>query len=380
MSQYDFSHEVVQQLQAWGTEAIYFVGIDVGGTNTRVAVSKADSLALIQLVKFQANKIPTLIEGLKAVGNQLIQILHRRPQAAVLAVAGPVTDNGTKVTVTNYEGSEAERTLTTSHISPDIFPPKASRFINDLESTCYGINSLNQQGRLCDFFQPLWENEATKQQADKFALLPFHYVVLAMGTGLGTALLQQAPSTVSKHTVLPLEAGHALVNELGSTSNESKEDRDVIAFISQKLYGSKTTIEFEDICSGRGLVNVYEWTVKDTPDAAKGLKAQDVVARATASPPDANALKAMGIHYKFLMRVAQTLCVITQAKGVLLAGDNQVNNLSFVSSYSDHLKQEFLNHVKVAWLNPVSIYTQKASFSFNLAGAVNAAQTFNFRQ
>jgi hypothetical protein len=49
-----------------------------------------------------------------------------------------------------------------------------------------------------------------------------------------------------------------------------------------------------------------------------------VVARATASPPDANALKAMGIHYKFLMRVAQTLCVITQAKGVLLAGDNQV--------------------------------------------------------
>jgi glucokinase len=40
-------------------------------------------------------------------------------------------------------------------------------------------------------------------------------------------------------------------------------------------YGSKTTIEFEDICSGRGLVNVYEWTVKDTPDAAKGLKAQD---------------------------------------------------------------------------------------------------------
>lgn len=50
-----------------------------------------------------------------------------------------------------------------------------------------------------------------------------------------------------------------------------------------------------------------------------------VVARATASPPDANALKAMGIHYKFLMRVAQTLCVITQAKGVLLAGDNQVS-------------------------------------------------------
>jgi hypothetical protein len=54
-----------------------------------------------------------------------------------------------------------------------------------------------------------------------------------------------------------------------------------------------------------------------------------VVARATASPPDANALKAMGIHYKFLMRVAQTLCVITQAKGVLLAGDNQVRLLIF---------------------------------------------------
>ncbi len=57
-----------------------------------------------------------------------------------------------------------------------------------------------------------------------------------------------------------------------------------------------------------------------------------VVARATASPPDANALKALGIHYKFLMRVAQTLCVITQAKGVLLAGDNQVRTVQLPMS------------------------------------------------
>ncbi len=39
---------------------------------------------------------------------------------------------------------------------------------------------------------------------------------------------------------------------------------------------------------------------------------------------DAIAKKAVLLHYKYLMRNAQTLCVGLQAKGVFLAGDNQV--------------------------------------------------------
>jgi hypothetical protein len=61
-----------------------------------------------------------------------------------------------KAIVTNYLGSEAERTLLKSQISDTIFPKSTSRFINDLEGTCNGIKALNSQNKLSEFFELLW--------------------------------------------------------------------------------------------------------------------------------------------------------------------------------------------------------------------------------
>jgi hypothetical protein len=61
-----------------------------------------------------------------------------------------------------------------------------------------------------------------------------------------------------------------------------------------------------------------------------------VVKRTTTQPPDNNAIKSLQLHYRYLLRVAQTLCVATQAKGVILAGDNQVNSLNKKMVYSCH--------------------------------------------
>jgi glucokinase len=361
--------DALKTIQNWGKKIRYFVGIDVGGTNTRVAISRDKDNDLVQVCKFQAKTVPDLLNGLSSVGKKLVELFDSPPVVACLAAAGPVSEFGEKVVVTNYHGSEVERTLLKSQISDTIFPKSNSRFINDLEGTCNGINALNEQNKLGEFFEPLWQLD-TSHQKSVVSLNPVHYVVLAMGTGLGTALLQQdLLSRSPRHSVLPLEAGHSLVNELGPSHKEYATERDLIQHLSKKLYNGKTTIEYEDICSGRGLGYVYEYFTKES------LSAAEIVKRASGTPPDNIALKALQIHYRYLLRVAQSLCISTQAKGVLLAGDNQVSNLSFVRSFVSALKEEFLNHVKVSWLQPVTVYTQTKSFNFNLAGALHFAKS-----
>ncbi len=57
-----------------------------------------------------------------------------------------------------------------------------------------------------------------------------------------------------------------------------------------------------------------------------------VVFAATVNPPNQYAVQALKIHYKNLMRAAQNIAVGLQAKGLLLAGDNQVANDPFFRS------------------------------------------------
>jgi hypothetical protein len=82
--------------------------------------------------------------------------------------------------ITNYPGTPADRTLDSAQLPPYLFPagalscavlsshpcisshasssivPDATHFINDLESTCYGLKSLNESDQLASFFKPLW--------------------------------------------------------------------------------------------------------------------------------------------------------------------------------------------------------------------------------
>jgi len=91
--------------------------------------------------------------------------------------------------------------------------------------------------------------------------------VLAMGTGLGTGLIVGAPG--GTFNVIPLEAGHVHVATPGINSPNFHEERDRIEFLSQKIYGGSYPIEFEDICSGRGLEYCYEFEIRNHPNAVR---------------------------------------------------------------------------------------------------------------
>jgi len=349
----------------------YFVGVDIGGTNTRVALDTGShDEPYLQIAKFKASSSSQIVEGLAVVARQLAEILGHPAAGACLAGAGRISEDGLNLCITNYPGSAQDRTLSSWQLPTFLFPIGTTHFINDLESTCYGIKSFNESGHLASFFRPLWPS------SNEVVMKHKHYLVLAAGTGLGVALI----ASLGRGTrsiplqVLPMEFGHALYSPSKDPAKREEEER-LTAYLSETLYAGKHAIEYEDIVSGRGVLAVYKWLTKDDKEAAVLTSTEEIGTAAFRDPPCPYATKALLIHYRFLIRLAKNLCVGLQAKGMFLAGDNQVANNPFFEKHLAELRQEFLDHPKPDWIDHVELFTQKEAFNINLHGALYYARS-----
>lgn len=89
-----------------------------------------------------------------------------------------------------------------------------------------------------------------------------------MGTGLGVGLIQYNRS--HKHEIkfqpIPLEAGHCLITFPAPGSKFYERDLARLKFLSKKLYNNQQGVEYEDICSGRGLQYCYEFELTQLPN------------------------------------------------------------------------------------------------------------------
>jgi glucokinase len=275
--------------------------------------------------------------------------------------------------VTNYPGSDEDRHVKRERLPTFLFPDNNTHFINDLESTCYGITALNEENVLGDYFKPLWLSSGE----EKVAMRPIHYIVLAVGTGLGIACILSLGkgSRRMKYQVMPMEFGHTTVSLIGTHNMAFKEEFELVASLSQQLYKSKHMLEYEDIVSGRGLLATYNVLTANTPEAKKHVEPEDIATSALADPPCKYATEALLLHYRFLMRIAKNLAIGLQAKGLFLAGDNQVANNPFFEKYLDVMREEFLDHPKRSWIIDVDLFTQTKSFNINLRGALFVARS-----
>jgi len=285
--------------------------------------------------------------------------MDHSPIGTCLGIAGPIGDR-TRATITNYE--EDDRDIQAGELSAFCFPPEKTFFVNDLEGTCAGILALNEEDQLGQFYQPLWNPVGETPK-----ILRNNCLVLAMGTGLGTGIIVTDFSR-NGHHIFPIEAGHILVTEVGFHHECYSKEREMIQFIGHKLYEDSHSIEFEDICSGRGIGYVNEWLTGETVETGEIIK--------KAKQNDEKSLEVVSIVYRYLIRNAQTLCVMSQAKSVYLSGDNQVTNMNFVLALKDMLHNEFLNHPKREWLEHVDVWTQSECANFNIFGVLYLAKKY----
>jgi len=376
-SELKFEDGSVAQVTKWLTQSStdkgitkYFVGIDIGGTNTRFTIGTANEA--VTITKFHASSVKIIVSQLHTIAKSepFSKIIA---SGAALAVAGRIL--GDYASITNFPGGKEDQELHLAALPENLFPKSKTRFLNDLESACHGISFLNNSNTLSEYFKLLWPTKSFHKDAPP-TLKPGQNLVLAIGTGLGVGLLHSsynAPTNVFE--VLPMEFGHTLITPLGTAHPNHNEEADLLAYISKKLYDSKHTPEYEDICSGRGLIYCYEWVIKDAKDAPQNLSAADIATNA--GKGDKYASKALELHYRYAARCSQGLAIGLQCKVIFFAGDNQVHNQEFIFKRIELLKQEFLNHTKSSWLDDIPIYAQTKVTNINILGALHVARSYS---
>lgn len=207
----------------------FVLGADVGGTNTNIGffgVRNYKPLLLFSLhYKTKSSPIPYPFfkHAISYAKKQDVV-----PEKACVAVAGVV--EGEKITMTNAKWVvEAPKLKKATGI-------KNLLLINDFVAVAYGINILPKTDLL-----PL--NRAEEQ-------LWKTKVLIGAGTGLGKASLY-FDNCFNHYVPIGSEEGHA------SVSTNSKEEYELIEYLKRKH--KKPFITNEDILSGRGLQNLYNF-------------------------------------------------------------------------------------------------------------------------
>lgn len=155
---------------------------------------------------------------------QRVKPPRARITAACIGAAGPALDNKVKMTHRPW-------TLDGAKLAREFGIPKV-RVVNDLAAGAYGVGLVSPRDLL------------TIQAGKAIAGEP--QVVLGVGTGLGVAYVVTRGDRVQ---VVPGEGGH-----VGFSPGTAPQMR-----LAHALFESRGRVEAEDVVSGRGLTNVYEF-------------------------------------------------------------------------------------------------------------------------
>jgi glucokinase len=200
---------------------------DIGGTNTRLRLEQQASEGWITLETSsypsrEFNHLTPIIQKF------LAECGHGTPQAACLAIAGPVEND--RVHVTNLDW-----TLDARQMEQDLSIPTI-HLINDFEAVGHGIQSLHPEDMVVLQDQP--------------AIPDAPRAVLGAGTGLGEALLFW---NGSQYQVLPTEGGHA----------DFAPRTDLEIGLLNYLRDRHERVSVERVVSGQGIQAIYEY-LRDT--------------------------------------------------------------------------------------------------------------------
>lgn len=367
MTSTPINQDTIELIKKWVSEdpnTKITIGIDIGATNTRVAVARCNSSEASSdytvISKFESDDADILYPNFATIA----AALPIPAASACIDAAGPILDNGSRVIITNWEETK-NRELKIDLIDERLCPRGKTGLLNDLEAACYGVVALGEASQLGAYFEN-FEDSTSKVTT----LAPTRHLVLAMGTGLGVGLLLRSGDNFD---VVPTEFGHTLFTQYGKKYADSQQDAEFIQWIGENVWGGDHLGEFEDVCSGRGLHAAYKWLCRNAPEREADKKMPKDIAE-LAKSGDKIALDAMFLHYKFLFRIAQNICVGMQTKGVILAGDNQVFNNWFVLSEKERFMREFKWHPKQnpkdKWLDGIPIYVQTKSVNTNMIGCI----------
>ena len=253
------SPKALQPINNWKKDQDHLelcIAVDIGGSGLRIRISNyLDQKEFLDLGHVKAQNTAESMSVFTNLAQSLKEIiLPFVTRAAALAVAGPIS-NG-RCVLTNWIGDNDARTLVADELPDVIFPRGKTLFLNDLEAGAYGIIAAEENGNLESHFLQMWTHDPNVPKVSKI-ISPNRTAVLAMGSGLGVALIVNSPM-LDAPLVVPTELGHVQIPVACDNDPNVKLEHDLIQHISNHYYEGKQTPEYEDIASGRGLCLTYQ--------------------------------------------------------------------------------------------------------------------------
>ncbi|MDA3936331.1 MAG: glucokinase [Actinomycetota bacterium] len=324
------------------------VGLDVGGTNSRIRACAPDAEPGSDHVVYSTQTVhstkQTFLPWLARVVGELAA--EHEIAAAVAALAGP-TDAAGGVRMTNWLGAP---TLSVADLESTGLP-SGVLIVND---TTVGMWGLIDSLRIDTEALVLLRGEPREDVG------PGNCVYLAPGTGLGSAaaILSVGEPTI----VISSEVQHLAAPALGASGEK------LLNHLRRQLHHSEPS--WEDVVSGRGLVNTYQafgGLNTTTNDEAGSIAAAAIVGE------DRPARAALDTYYRYAGRFAQLLTLAFDATGgVFIGGTSTQRNLSYLDSRDCHFLQEFLdNRIHAALLERIPVYALLGDL--NIEGACRIA-------
>jgi len=200
--------------------------IDIGGTNTRLAIFEFGSsiLSPTNIRIYNSN----LYQGIEVIVKDYEKSLQIKPEYAVIGVPGPVLGGSAKAT--NLSWKLYEKELKAKLNFSDV------KIINDVEALGYSIEVLENS----DFE---YINTGRHQAGTPIA-------IIAPGTGLGESFLIKDDNY---YRVYSSEGGH---------SDFAPTNKMEIKLLNY-LLNSFDHVSYERVCSGQGLCNIYDFLKDD---------------------------------------------------------------------------------------------------------------------
>ncbi|VFM96296.1 MAG: glucokinase [Candidatus Kentron sp. G] len=374
------------------------IGFDIGGTNSRATIARMEDGTLIRHLDFPApiSQQVTSKRELRAFIHGLLDRLIPRatntspdkrqqpvdgnrnqrgpayPEGAdrlvgvVIALAGPVIRHR-EVTMTNWPEPKG---ITLDEFIEWGMPIDRTIMINDMEAGCYGLmKSLREEGTDTMGFKPLKGLATSSHAVSRGNPIEGNRVFIAPGTGLGAAGIIEMEKTPEESSPI-----YPIATELQNTPMPvlRTEHRIVVDWLRREKQIMHPS--WDDIISGRGLVDIYRALRDLAPGNASDTVSEDgdlaaAIARAGVIGHDPVARQALSLFYDCTGRFCQLMALGFQAfGGVFIGGASTIKNRDFIPH--SQLPDAFLdNRVQRSLLARFPIYLVTKT-DLNLDGAL----------
>lgn len=323
---------------------------DVGGTKTTFAIVNQNK-KIISKKTYVSTKITNFTDTVLEFIN-LEENKKRVIKDASIAVAGIISKEKNYVRLTNLEWTIDINNLLVRTQLHNI------KLLNDFEAIGLGFKDLRN-----DQYIELTNHGRNSQGT---------IAIIGAGTGLGMSILAYDVNS-DKYYPINSEGGHI---DLPIISTD-KTDIKLQSFLIEK----KQYFDAEDIISGRGIINIYNFLINQKIKHNNNIKKEiaqvpkeekpALIMKYALEDKDAVCIKTLELFIKYYARIAKNLALITLCSELVISGGIAPKILSalqdsFMEEFAIHNRDEFRKYLESI---PILVLTDT---DIELYGALNA--------